>query len=70
MTIGSSDAGTAGLTLAGEAGLPFRMRSNTMPAVWPGKAGRPVSISYSVAPNEKRSDRWSSSSPRTCSGDM
>ena len=36
----------------------------------PRKGGRPVSISWTRAPNEKRSERSSTSSPRACSGDM
>ena len=35
-----------------------------------GKAIAPVAISYSTTPNENRSVRTSSSSPRACSGDM
>jgi hypothetical protein len=30
----------------------------------------PESSSYRIAPNEKMSERWSTGSPRSCSGDM
>ena len=41
-----------------------------MAAVAPANARRPVLISYSTKPNEKRSLRVSSFSPRACSGDI
>ncbi len=37
---------------------------------FPSKGRRPVAISYSTTPSEKRSVRASSASPRACSGDM
>jgi len=40
------------------------------PEAAPEKACRPVAISYNTNPKEKRSVRASSSSQRTCSGDM
>jgi hypothetical protein len=33
-------------------------------------AFRPERSSYRIAPNEKMSERWSTGSPRSCSGDM
>ena len=46
------------------------MASKTIAEVAPPKAGFPVAISKSTTPNEKRSLRRSSNSPRACSGDM
>jgi hypothetical protein len=40
------------------------------PVVAPANGSIPVAISYKTTPQEKMSDRASSSSPRTCSGDM
>ena len=51
-------------------GDPCRTACAISPNVSPGNAGRPVSISNKMAATEKRSDRASSFSPRTCSGDM
>ena len=39
-------------------------------ALSPSKARRPLSISYSTAPNEKTSERASAGLPSACSGDM
>ncbi len=68
--IRSSSGGTSPLSRAAGRGVPFRIASKTMADVLPPKAVTPVAISYSTAPNEKRSLRWSSASPRACSGDM
>ena len=45
-------------------------RSAAAPRLAPLKAGRPVTISYSMEPSEKMSLRWSTGWPPTCSGDM
>ncbi len=66
----SSSAGSIALIVLGGAGSRLRMPSNTTAVVWPGKLWRPVAISYSTTPNENRSVRGSTSSPRACSGDM
>ena len=42
----------------------------TVPLLSPGNARRPVAISYSTLPNEKRSVRASTLRPVACSGDM
>ena len=51
-------------------GSSFRIAAMLSAAVSRPNACRPVSISYSTAPKEKMSERWSTASPRTCSGDM
>ena len=48
----------------------FSRRLDNPASVAPLNGGRPVTISYSTAPSEKRSVRTSTSSPRACSGDM
>ena len=51
-------------------GARFRIDSKITPDVLPRNGSVPVHISYKTAPNENRSERASSSFPRTCSGDM
>ena len=51
-------------------GSLFRIALIVSTAESPLKARRPESISYRIDPKEKMSERWSVSSPRTCSGDM
>ena len=51
-------------------GSSRRIALSVSAAVVPLNARWPVSISKSTAPKEKRSERWSVGSPRTCSGDM
>jgi hypothetical protein len=66
---GWSPTGRSGLSSLAGVGERLRMLSKTAAGVAPGKARSPVAISWIKAPNEKRSDRWSTSSPRACSGD-
>ncbi len=66
----SSSLEIAGLKDDAGAGSRLRIPSKMTAVVLPGKLTRPVAISYSTTPNEKRSVRWSSSSARACSGDM
>ena len=47
-----------------------RIASITSTAEFPRNGRRRETISYSTHPNEKMSVRWSTGSPRTCSGDM
>ncbi len=66
----SSSSGMAGLITEGGAGVSFRSEAKIIAAVAPPNARRPVAISYSTKPKEKRSVRVSSFSPRVCSGDI
>src|SRR5580704_2460769 len=66
----SNSAGTSGFSRIAGIGLESKIALETRAAVSPRKGNRPVAISYSTAPNEKRSLRVSSSFPRTCSGDI
>ena len=63
---------SGGCTLAGRGagGSSFSTAAIASAGVAPPKARRPVSISWRIAPTLKMSDRWSTGSPRTCSGDM
>src|SRR5688500_8764058 len=60
----SSSGGSIAFRVLGGTGSRFKMPSNTTAVVWPGKLGRPVHISYNTTPNENRSVRGSTSSPR------
>ncbi len=60
----SNSPGTAALKVLGGAGSRLRMPSNTTAVVPPGKLCLPVAIWYSTTPNENRSVRGSTSSPR------
>ena len=51
-------------------GSSFRIAAIVSLAVSRLNAFLPESSSYRIAPNEKMSERWSTGSPRTCSGDM
>ena len=68
--IHSKSGTTSGFKRCTDSGARFRIASKITAVVPPVNAGRPDAISYNTAPNEKRSVRWSSSSPRACSGDM
>ena len=70
MTTRSSAVGTRGLIVRGGEGVSLRIARKTADGVSPLNARRPVTISYNIAPNENRSDRASTGSPRACSGDM
>ena len=59
-----------GLRRTGGGGTQLRMDSKMTPELSPRKGMAPVAISYSTAPNEKRSVRESNSLARTCSGDI
>ena len=61
---------SAGFRRTGGIGARSRIASKMTADVAPEKAGRPVAISYSTRPREKRSLRPSSALPRACSGDM
>ena len=52
------------------AGFSFRIAAMVSAGVSLLNAFRPESSSYRIAPNAKMSERWSTLSPRTCSGDM
>jgi hypothetical protein len=66
----SRDFGNPRRTCAGGRGLPSRIAMHTSGKLFPGKGRLPVLMWYSTDPSAKMSDRASSSSPRTCSGDM
>jgi hypothetical protein len=63
-------AGTFAFNRTGATGSLVKIASSISPVVCPPKGRVPVTISYSTTPNEKRSERASSSFPRACSGDM
>jgi hypothetical protein len=52
------------------AGSSVRIALAVSAAVPLANGCRPVTISYRTTPNEKMSERWSTSWPLTCSGDM
>jgi hypothetical protein len=66
----SSRSGIAGFNDRGGMNSPLSSRMVTVPVLSPGNARRPVAISYSTLPNEKRSVRASSLAPVACSGDI
>ena len=66
----SSVGMTSGLIALGGTGTRFRIWSKMTAVVWPLKVWTPVAISYITTPSENRSLRWSTASPRACSGDM
>src|SRR5215472_1855674 len=66
----SSLAGSWGFHSRGGAGVRFKIPSAMTPEVLPEKARWLVAISYRTKPKENRSVRESSSSQRTCSGDI
>src|ERR1700678_4619525 len=68
--ISSSFGERSGFSRTGGTGMRFRIASAITPAVSPRYGRTPVDISYSTAPNENKSVRASTSSPRTCSGDI
>jgi hypothetical protein len=51
-------------------GSSFRTFASVIEMSSPSNARRPVSISYSIAPNAQMSARRSTVRPRACSGDM
>ena len=59
-----------GITSLGRSGSFPTTASSVDIFVSPTNARRPVTISYSTAPNEKTSDRGSAGLPSACSGDM
>ncbi len=69
-TVASNPVGTSGFTCDGGSGSSRRMALQISPELEPSNGILPVAISYSTAPNEKRSVRESTSFARTCSGDM
>ena len=66
----SSAAGASGCTLLTGFGSPPTIAAMRLVLFFPSKARRPVTISYSTAPNAKMSLRGSTSAPSSCSGDM
>ena len=63
-------SGSPGRIARGDGGCWCRIAAAVIMVVAAAKAARPVAISYSTRPSENESERASSSSPRTCSGDM
>ena len=61
-------AALAGAPIASGSCLSTALIVSAGVARW--NAGWPLSISYSVAPSAKRSERGSAGWPRSCSGDM
>ena len=55
---------------AAQSGSRASTDASTSETSSPGKARRPVSISYSTAPNAQMSVRLSTGRPRACSGLM
>jgi hypothetical protein len=51
-------------------GVSRRIALRMSASLSPVNGASPVTISYSSTPKEKMSDRASTCSPRTCSGDM
>ena len=70
LMMSSSLLGNSGFSRTGVTGALCKMESNIAAEVSPRKGKAPVDISYSTAPNEKRSVRESNSLPKACSGDM
>src|SRR5213595_891064 len=68
--ISSNRSGSSGFDRLAGGGESVKMRCTRTAPVSPQNAWRPVTISYSTAPNENKSVRASSGSPRSCSGDM
>lgn len=68
--VSSRRGGKSGRATVGGAGSIVRIAAETTADVAPANARWPVAISYSTSPNENRSDRTSSGSPRSCSGDI
>ena len=66
----SSRRGRPGRTSGSGAGSSFRIDPMTLACPSPSKGRVPVSISYSVAPKAKTSERASTGFPSSCSGDM
>ena len=60
--------GSRGFRRLAGMGARFKMASKFTAEVSPGKARRPVDISYRTAPKENKSLRMSTSCPRACSG--
>ncbi len=66
----SSASGTSARRRPTGGGWCRATRSMVSSGVDPWNGWRPVSISYSRVPRENRSERWSTSRPAACSGDI
>ena len=66
----SSAGGASGWLRVSGGGSAVRMAAMRLARLAPSKAGRPVSISKSTAPNAKMSVRASAGCPSSCSGAM